>query len=251
MKQKAFFNWSTGKDSALALYKVLQSHDYLISGLLTTVNEGFGRVSMHGIRKELLYKQIESIGLPLFEVLLPEVPTMETYEKAMLSTLKNRILDGDEVSIFGDVFLKDLRKYREDKLLEIGLKANFPLWNRNTKELVLELINLGFKAIVICIDARVLGEEFLGKVIDRDFLDSLPENVDPCGENGEFHTFVYDGPIFKHPIAFELGEKVLRTYQNPVKKEEDNEYDCSSDTEQKSGFWYLDLVPKSESRFNC
>lgn len=244
MKQKAFFNWSTGKDSALALYKVLQSHDYLISGLLTTVNEGFGRVSMHGIRKELLYKQIESIGLPLFEVLLPEVPTMETYEKAMLSTLKNRILDGDEVSIFGDVFLKDLRKYREDKLAEIKLKADFPLWGRNTRELVGELIELGFKAIVVCVNASVLGEEFLGRVIDRDFIASLPENVDPCGENGEFHTFVFDGPIFTNPITFELGEKVFRTYQNPVEKEEGDSYDCATDTEQKSGFWYLDLMAK-------
>lgn len=244
LKQKAFFNWSTGKDSTLALYKTIQSNQFELSGLLTTINDGYGRVSMHGIRRELLYKQVESIDLPLFEVLLPEVPTMESYENAFQMVLKERVDSGDQVSIFGDIFLEDLRKYREDKLTKIGLIADFPLWGRNTKELVIELIDLGFKVIVVCVNASVLGEEFLGKVIDRDFLDSLPENVDPCGENGEFHTFVFDGPIFKHPIAFELGEKVFRTYQNPVKKEEDNDYDCTLETEDKNGFWYLDLLVK-------
>ncbi len=244
LKQQAFFNWSTGKDSALALYKAIQSNQFELSGLLTTINDGYGRVSMHGIRKELLYKQVESIGLPLFEVLLPEVPTMESYENAFQQVLQKRVESGDKISLFGDIFLEDLRKYRENKLAEINLKASFPLWGRNTRELVEELIELGFKAIVVCVDARVLGEEFLGRVIDYDFMNSLPDNVDPCGENGEFHTFVFDGPIFKHPIAFELGEKVFRTYQNPVKKEGDNEYDCLSDTEQKSGFWYLDLLMK-------
>ena len=242
IKQKAFFNWSTGKDSALALYKAMQSNRFDLSGLLTTINDGYGRVSMHGIRKELLYKQVESIGLPLFEVLLPEVPTMENYENTFQMVLKDRVESGDEVSIFGDIFLEDLRKYREDKLTEMNLKADFPLWGGNTRELVGELIVLGFKAIVVCVNASVLGEEFLGKVIDCDFIDSLPENVDPCGENGEFHTFVFDGPIFKYPITFDLGEKVFRTYQNPVKKAGENEYDCLSDTEQKSGFWYLDLL---------
>ncbi len=244
LKQKAFFNWSTGKDSALALYKAMQSNQFELSGLLTTINDGYGRVSMHGIRKELLYKQVESIGLLLYEVLLPEVPTMESYENAFQKVLNERVESGDEVSIFGDIFLEDLRKYREDKLAEIKLKADFPLWGRNTRELVGELIELGFKAIVVCVNASVLGEEFLGRVIDRDFIASLPENVDPCGENGEFHTFVFDGPIFTNPITFELGEKVFRTYQNSVKKEGGDSYDCATDTEQKSGFWYLDLMAK-------
>ncbi len=244
LKQKAFFNWSTGKDSALALHKVIQSNKFELSGLLTTINDGYGRVSMHGIRKELLYKQVQSIGLPLFEVLLPEVPTMESYEYALKVVLDQRVKHGDEVSIFGDIFLEDLRKYREDKLSEIKLKADFPLWGRNTKELASELIQLGFKAIVVCVNASVLGEEFLGKVMDRNFLDALPENVDPCGENGEFHTFVFDGPIFKYPIAFELGKKVFRTYENPVKKVNTDEFDCVSEEELKSGFWYLDLLVK-------
>jgi uncharacterized protein (TIGR00290 family) len=241
--QKGFFNWSTGKDSALALYKILNSEEYCVSGLLTTINDGFGRVSMHGIRKELLYQQVERIQLPLFEVLLPEVPTMESYEKAIGNALQERITSGDKISIFGDIFLEDLRKYRADKLAEIGLKAHFPLWKKNTKELVKELISLGFKAIVVCVNTSYLGEEFLGKIIDEDFLESLPENVDPCGENGEYHTFVFDGPIFSNPVQFEVGEKVYRTYQSPLKKENSEEYDCSSDEEIKSGFWYLDLIP--------
>ena len=214
-----------------------------ISGLLTTINEGYDRVSMHGIRRTLLHKQAESIGLPLFEVLLPEVPTMESYELALKVQLDQRITAGDTVSIFGDIFLDDLRKYREDKLSEMGLKAHFPLWKRDTKELAIELIELGFKAIVVCVNEAYIDESYLGRVIDRDFLDSLPENMDPCGENGEFHTFVFDGPIFKEPITFELGEKVYRTYQVATKKEDDNEaYDCASDIEIVTGFWYLDLV---------
>ena len=240
---KAFFNWSTGKDSAMALYHCLKDDQIQISGLLTTINEGYDRVSMHGIRRTLLHKQAESIGLPLFEVLLPEVPTMESYELALKVQLDQRITAGDTVSIFGDIFLDDLRKYREDKLSEMGLKAHFPLWKRDTKELAIELIELGFKAIVVCVNEAYIDESYLGRVIDRDFLDSLPENMDPCGENGEFHTFVFDGPIFKEPITFELGEKVYRTYQVATKKEDDNEaYDCASDIEIVTGFWYLDLV---------
>lgn len=242
VKQQAFFNWSTGKDSALALYKAIQSNQFELSGLLTTINDGYGRVSMHGIRKGLLYKQVESIGLPLFEVLLPEIPTMESYEKAFQKVLKERVKSGDEVSIFGDIFLEDLRKYREDKLAEIKLKAYFPLWGGDTKQLLEELIDLGFKAIVVCVNANVLGEEFLGKIIDREFLAMLPESVDPCGENGEFHTFVFDGPIFSYPIEFEVGEKVFRTYQNPAKKEESNDYDCVSEEQEINGFWYFDLI---------
>ena len=242
LKQNAFFNWSTGKDSALALYKTIQSEKFQLSGLLTTINDAYGRVSMHGIRKELLYKQAECIGLPLFEVLLPEVPTMESYEVAIKKVLDQRVNSGDEVSIFGDIFLEDLKKYREDKLAEIGLKAEFPLWGRNTKDLVLELIELGFKAIVVCVDSNFLGEEFLGKIIDHDFLVILPDNVDPCGENGEFHTFVFDGPIFNNSIDFELGEKVFRSYQIDKK---DESYDCISKEEQlEKGFWFLDLIIK-------
>lgn len=240
---KAYFNWSTGKDSAMALFQCLQDKELAISGLLTTINEGYDRVSMHGIRRTLLQKQAESIGLPLFEVLLPQVPTMESYELALRSQLEERIKEGDSISIFGDIFLEDLRKYREDKLAEIGLKAHFPLWKRDTKELAIELIELGFKAIVVCVNEVHLDESYLGRVIDLDFIDSLPEGVDPCGENGEYHTFVFDGPIFKEPIKFELGEKVYRTYQVATKKEDDSEaYDCASDNEIVTGFWYLDLV---------
>lgn len=239
---KAYFNWSTGKDSAMALYQCLQDKELTISGLLTTINEGYDRVSMHGIRRSLLHKQAESIGLPLFEVLLPEVPTMESYEFALRSQLDERIKQGDTISIFGDIFLEDLRKYREDKLAEIGLKAHFPLWKKNTNTLARELIDLGFKAIVVCVNEAYLDESYLGRVIDHDFIVSLPTNVDPCGENGEYHTFVFDGPIFKEPIPFELGEKVYRTYQVAKQIEDDTAYDCATENEITTGFWYLDLM---------
>lgn len=239
---KAYFNWSTGKDSAMALYQCLQDKELTISGLLTTINEGYDRVSMHGIRRSLLHKQAKSIGLPLFEVLLPEVPTMESYELALRSQLQERIKQGDTISIFGDIFLEDLRKYREDNLTGIGLKAHFPLWKKDTNKLARELIDLGFKVIVVCVNEAYLDESYLGRVIDHDFIDSLPTNVDPCGENGEYHTFVFDGPIFKEPIPFELGEKVYRTYQVAKQKEEDTAYDCATENEIITGFWYLDLV---------
>ena len=239
---KAYFNWSTGKDSAMALYQCLQDKELTISGLLTTINEGYDRVSMHGIRRSLLHKQAESIGLPLFEVLLPEVPTMESYELALRSQLDERIKQGDTISIFGDIFLEDLRKYREDKLAEIGLKAHFPLWKKDTNTLARELIDLGFKAIVVCVNEAYLDDSYLGRLIDHDFIDSLPTNVDPCGENGEYHTFVFDGPIFKEPIPFELGEKVYRTYQVAKQKEDDTTYDCATENEITTGFWYLDLM---------
>ena len=239
---KAYFNWSTGKDSAMALYQCLQDRELTISGLLTTINEVYGRVSMHGIRRSLLHKQAESIGLPLFEVLLPEVPTMESYELVLRSQLDERIKQGDTISIFGDIFLEDLRKYREDKLAEIGLKAHFPLWKKDTNRLARELIDLGFKAIVVCVNEAYLDESYLGRVIDNEFIDSMPTNVDPCGENGEYHTFVFDGPIFKEPISFELGEKVYRTYQVAKQKEDDTAYDCVTENEITPGFWYLDLM---------
>ncbi len=246
MNEKIIFNWSSGKDSALALYKLLHNGQDEVMCLLTTVNEQYQRISMHGVRTELLEAQAKSIGLPLTIMQMPEMPTMETYEQAMKATLTDLVKKGATVSAFGDIFLEDLRQYRETKLQELNLKAIFPLWQLPTDQLIREFIGLGFKTIVTCVNEKYLDKSFAGRIIDEAFLNDLPANVDPCGENGEFHTFVFDGPIFKEPIAFEKGEIVYRTY-TPAKQQDNSTYDCQTDDDQENnpfctGFWYCDLL---------
>jgi uncharacterized protein (TIGR00290 family) len=234
-----YFNWSGGKDSTLALYYLLQNPEFSVKALVTTVNEAHQRISMHGVRRELLHEQARQIGIPVHEILLPDSPNMSDYEIAMNKGLKPLLDQGIRHCAFGDIFLEDLRKYREDKLEEIGVSAVFPLWKRETDELIETFIDLGFKTLVVCTQADKLDETFVGRTIDRDFLNDLPAGVDPCGENGEFHTFVYDGPIFKQPVAFELGEKVFRTYGKPTESEDDV---CGDSPERISGFHYIDLM---------
>ena len=242
-KKKAIFNWSGGKDSSLALYHILQQKEFDITNLMTTVNSKFDRISMHGVRKELLYSQGESIGLPIKEIRVPEMPTMAEYDSLMKEVLTEVNAAGVTHSIFGDIFLEDLRDYRIQKLSEVGLKGHFPLWKRDTTELIHEFIDLGFKTILVCTKAELLGDDFVGRVIDKDFLKDLPNNVDPCGENGEFHTFVFDGPIFKKPIDFTIGETVFKEYEAPKNKEDA----CHSEELRKkpAGFHFCDLIPTS------
>lgn len=239
---KAIFNWSGGKDSALALYHVLKEKEFDVQSLMTSVNSKFDRISMHGVRRELLFAQGQSIGLPIKELHLPEMPTMTEYDELMRKELSQLQHEGITHSIFGDIFLEDLRNYREEKLKEVGLKGHFPLWKRDTRELIHEFIDLGFKTILVCIKADLLNQEFAGRVIDHDFLKDLPKNVDPCGENGEFHTFVFDGPIFKKPIQFEIGETVYKEYDAPKSKEDS----CYGDEPplKVSGFHFCDLIPR-------
>lgn len=246
LKIKALFNWSSGKDSALALYKVLQNPEIEVCTLLTSVNEHYERISMHGVRKELLIQQAQSIGLPLEIMCIPEMPSMEIYEEIMTTTLVNLKQQGITHSIFGDIFLEDLRQYREDKLALLNMQANFPLWKIPTDTLIHEFMSLGFKTIVVCVNERYLDKSFVGRVIDKSFLDDLPENVDVCGENGEFHTFTFDGPIFSKKINFEIGEIVHRKYEKPKQQETSDEI-CQTDKEDpyEYGFWYCDLVPFS------
>jgi uncharacterized protein (TIGR00290 family) len=236
MKSKAIFNWSGGKDSAICLHKILQSQQYDVIGLLTSINKQYQRISMHGVRVDLLQKQSESIGLPLIKIQLPEVATMELYDEIMRKTLTELKSQGVSVSVFGDIFLEDLRKYREDKLSELNLKAVFPLWKIPTTELIHEFIDLGFKAIITCVNDKYLDQSFAGRLIDTELLKDLPNNVDPCGENGEFHSFVYDGPIFKNQIPFIKGEIIYKKYDSA---KQDND---KSDDPFKNGFWYCDLV---------
>ena len=248
MTKKALFNWSSGKDSALALYKTLQNPDYEISCLLTSVNQQFQRVSMHGIRISLLQEQAKSIGIPLKIMEIPEMPTMGVYEEVMTQTLTQLKSEGVDYSIFGDIFLEDLRKYREEKLETIGFKGIFPLWKIPTKDLIQEFICLGFKTIVVCVNERFLDKSFVGRVIDEQFIKDLPANVDVCGENGEFHTFTFDGPIFKRPVDFEIGEIVYRKYERPEKEDSsDKACDTSATDAFDYGFWYCDLVAKDTS----
>ena len=231
-RQKAIFNWSGGKDSALTLYKTLALGTYDVAWLLTSVNEHFQRVSMHGVRSELLDRQAASIGIPLVKLLLPEMPDMPTYEAIMTDHLTRLKDEGAEVCIFGDIFLEDLRQYREDKLALMDLQSAFPIWKTPTDQLVREFIDLGFKATIVCVNDQFLDQSFAGRAIDQSLLDDLPPNVDPCGENGEFHSFVSDGPIFQRPVDFTLGEKVYREYPNP-----------DGEGASQSGFWYCDLLP--------
>ena len=230
--KKAFFNWSTGKDSALALNTLLNDTNFTVGTLVTTVNKKFQRVSMHGVPEVLLEKQAESIGLPLKKIYFPEDVSMELYGQIMTESMTELVNEGYEYAAFGDIFLEDLKKYREQKLEEVQLKGHFPIWKRDSLDLIKELISLGFKAVTVSVSADLLGENFVGRELDEHFFKELPENVDVCGENGEFHTFVYDGPIFKKPIEFTLGEKVKKTYP----KDENTNWDTS--------FWYCDLIPK-------
>lgn len=234
MKPKAIFNWSSGKDSAFALYKILQESQFEIVSLLTSINKEFQRISMHGVHVSLLEKQAESLGFPLIKMELPKEPTMEEYREIMSKTMNNIKAKGITHSVFGDIFLEDLRKYREDQLESVGIKGIFPLWRNNTTDLIHDFLDLGFKTIVTCVNETYLDKSFAGRIIDKNFINDLPANVDPCGENGEFHTFTFDGPIFKKPIDFEIGEIVKKIYPKP--KSEDN------DEDGEYVFWFCDLV---------
>ena len=240
MKNKTYFNWSSGKDSALALYYLLQNEHYSVEKLVTTVNSHYNRVSMHGLRKELLLAQTKALNIPANLIELPEMPSMEVYEQIMETSVSKLKKDGFTHSAFGDIFLEDLRTYRENQLAKQGFSTVFPIWKRDTKELINEFLDLGFKTSIVCANSKYFDKDFVGTVIDQHFIDNLPEGVDPCGENGEFHTFCFDGPIFKNPIEFTVGEKVYREYNTP-KTDDDNSV-CKSDSE-KYGVWYCDLIP--------
>lgn len=243
MTENLFFNWSTGKDSALALHTLLEDPNFEVKHLLTTVNAHFDRVSMHGLRRALMEQQIASIGIPYSTVELPESPSMEEYNVVMqdvITTLKQKGLNS---TAFGDIFLEDLRKYREDNLRKQDIKAHFPLWKKDTLSIAKTFFDLGFKAITVCCKSDLLDESFVGREYNQSFVDDLPENIDPCGENGEFHTFCYAGPIFKEPIEFTIGEKVKKAYKNPSKCDTDTDTQTESNELPELGFWYCDLIP--------
>lgn len=208
--KKVLFAWSSGKDSAMALHEIRKNGEFDIAALMTTVTEDYDRVSMHGIRRVLVEQQAESIGLPLEKVLITKDTDNAQYEDRMRQFLTGYRDRGVTGVVFGDIFLEDLKKYREDKLAEVGMDAVFPIWKRDTKEMSRTFIDLGFRAVITCVDTEALDGKFSGREYDESFLADLPENVDPCGENGEIHSFVYDGPVFREPIKWTRGEVVLR-----------------------------------------
>ena len=193
--------------------------------MLTTVTEGHERISIHGVRRELLRRQAESLRLPLHEVLIPPQCVNPIYETRMEEALRMHLAQGVRKVAFGDIFLQDLRIYRENNLARLGMEALFPLWKRDTRELISAFHKTGFRAISVCIDGKLLDSSFAGRGLDESFFRDLPMGVDPCGENGEFHTFVFDGPIFHRPIPFTVGETV-----------------------QRDSFFFCDLLPKEEAQ---
>ena len=236
--KKCIFNWSGGKDSALALYHCLKDPELDIKYLVTTINDAVDRISMHGVRTELLVLQAESIGITLYQVRLPEMPGMETYDAIMRQHMEKFRDDGITHAIFGDIFLEDLKQYRDNRLAEVNMQGIYPLWKRDTHELIDEFLDLGFGTVIACTQERL--EYIAGKEIDRQLIESLPNDVDVCGENGEFHTFAFKGPIFKKEIRYQTGESVFKEYKAPQNLDDS----CVSDTTKKySGFWYCDLIP--------
>jgi uncharacterized protein (TIGR00290 family) len=236
MNQRCIFNWSGGKDSALALYHCLQNPELDIRYLVTTINDAADRISMHGVRTELLIRQAESTGIPLYQIRLPEMPDMDTYDRTMREHLERFRKEGITHAIFGDIFLEDLKTYRDERLAEVGMTGIYPLWKRGSHELINEFFELGFGTVIACAKASL--EEITGEVITPALIRSLPTDVDVCGENGEFHTFAFKGPIFSEEIKYKIGEKVFKEYKTPIDASDDGA------DQRLSGFWFCDLLPE-------
>lgn len=228
--KKTFLSWSSGKDAAFALYKLQQTPGVHVQKLLTTINSHYQRVSMHGLRESVLDRQLMSLGIPLHKVELPQEAGMDVYDRVMETALNQLVSEGFTHGAFGDIFLEDLKNYREKQLQNNLMQTLFPLWKQDTKTLIEEFIQLGFEAITVAVNGAILDKSFVGKRLDKSFFERLPQGVDPCGENGEFHTFCYKGPVFKHPVAFTKGEIISRSYPDP-----------------KGGapvpYWFCDILP--------
>jgi uncharacterized protein (TIGR00290 family) len=210
MKEPVAFCWSGGKDSALALFELRASPQYEVVALVTTLTRDFERISMHGVRRELLLQQAAAIGLPIDEVWISQGASNAEYETEMgrmIEVYRRRKINR---VAFGDIFLEDLRVYREQNLAKLGMQALFPIWKRDTRELIGTFLALGFRSITCCIDTRRLDDSFVGREIDRRFLSDLPAGIDPCGENGEFHSYTCAGPLFDREIPVRCGETVRR-----------------------------------------
>jgi uncharacterized protein (TIGR00290 family) len=222
-EQAVLVSWSGGKDSCFALFETQKAKNIRVHALLTTITRDFDRISMHGVRRVLLERQAESLGLPLQQIFITRGAGNEEYEQRMGETFATYRHRGIDVVVFGDLFLQDVRAYRERLLARFNMTGSFPVWGRDTTQFIREFIALGFKAVIVCVDPRQLDPSFSGRLIDENFLADLPPGADPCGENGEFHTFVFDGPNFRKPVNYSIGEIVCR-----------------------DSFWFCDLVPADQ-----
>ena len=207
---RILLSWSSGKDSAWALHVLRSAGEFEVVGLVTTINERHERVAMHAVRTALLEAQAEAVGLPLWKIPIPDQSTNEQYETAMRAVVERARNEGIIGFAFGDLFLEDIRRYREQQLTGTGLTPLFPLWRRPTRELAEEMLEGGLRAVLTCVDPKVLPAAFAGRRFDRELLAALPPEIDPCGENGEFHTFAYAGPMFRSPVTIEVGQRIER-----------------------------------------
>lgn len=224
VRGKILLSWSGGKDSAYSLYELQHSGRYEIMALVTTVTQEYDRISMHGVRRTLLEQQAASLRIPVEIVWITPNATNQEYESKMQALLERYARQGVKSVAFGDIFLEDLRQYRENNLAKIGMQGIFPIWKRDTRALAQSFFAAGFRAVISCVDSKALDGKFVGREFDATFVSELPEGVDPCGENGEFHSFVYEGPIFQKPIALRKGEITVRDDR----------------------FYYCDLIPLEE-----
>ncbi|MGQ9780844.1 MAG: diphthine--ammonia ligase [Nitrososphaeria archaeon] len=218
-------SWSGGKDCSLALYETKKGKEYKVEELFTIITGDYDRVSMHGVRRVLLEEQAKSIGIPLQEVFISKDTLNGQYERIMKKEMASAKERNVSAIVFGDIFLEDVRRYREKNLSKVSMRALFPLRKRESKKLVRDLISLGFKTIIVCVDSKFLDSSHVGRIFDEKLIESLPPNVDPAGENGEFHTFVFDGPIFRRCLDFQVGEVIFR----------------------ENRFYYVDLKPSKIS----
>ncbi|MEM0999544.1 MAG: diphthine--ammonia ligase [Bacteroidota bacterium] len=230
--------WSGGKDSALSLHRIQRSGRYVVRYLLTTVHRDFERISMHGVRESLLNQQAESIGIPLVKAYVSE-GTYEEYDRVMEAAFQRFKEEGIDIIAYGDINLEDLRAYRDRNLEKIGMEGLYPLWKENTRVILQEFLDAGFKTVTCCVNDAWFDESAVGREIDLNFVRELPANVDPCGENGEFHTFCYAGPMFKRPLSLALGEKTYRPLNAPP-------IDDPEELASTKGFWYCDLELRNE-----
>ena len=210
MRKKTWLSWSSGKDSAWALHVLRQSDEYEVTGLFTTINTAFERVAMHAVRVALLRQQAQAVGLPLHLIEIPHPCSNEQYAAAMTAFVGRAQDEKVNCMAFGDLYLQDVRRYREERMQGTGIEPVFPLWEKPTRPLLQEMLASGLRACLTCVDPRVLPAEFAGRELTAELLARMPDDIDPCGENGEFHTFVFDGPMFAQPLDIEMGEVVTR-----------------------------------------
>lgn len=245
MRQRIIFCWSGGKDSALALNRLLHDERYEVVGLLTTCSEQFQRISMHGVRLELLEAQARALSLPLEKVFVSQRSSNEEYNQKMGAALAAHKARGVSGCAFGDIFLEDLRRWREQNLATLGLTGVFPLWQIDSRVLLREFFDQRFGAIICCVDDAWLDESAVGCRLDETFIRSLPPGVDPCGENGEFHSFAFAGPDFRAPIGFQVGEKIYRPLETmpPAAASPASTAAHAAERRRTRGFWFCDLLP--------